>query len=54
MTKEEVKNISAHLANMGIIVRELDSYGLPNCLRITIGTKEEMEATIDSLKNIKL
>ena len=52
MTKEEVKNISAHLANMGIIVRELDSYGLPNCLRITIGTKEEMEATIHALKQI--
>ena len=52
MTEGEVKNISAHLANMGIIVRELDSYGLPNCLRITIGTKEEMEATINALKQI--
>ena len=52
MTEEEVKNICAHLANMGIIVRELDSYGLPNCLRITIGTKKEMEATIDALKQI--
>ena len=52
MTEEEAKNISAHLANMGIIVRELDSYGLPNCLRITIGTKEEMEATIHALKQI--
>jgi histidinol-phosphate aminotransferase len=52
MTEEEVKNISTHLANTGIIVRELDSYGLPNCLRITIGTKEEMEATIHALKQI--
>ena len=52
MTEGEVKNISTHLANMGIIVRELDSYGLPNCLRITIGTKEEMEATIHALKQI--
>ena len=52
MTQEEVKNISSHLANTGIIVRELGSYGLPNCLRITIGTKEEMEATIHSLKHI--
>ena len=52
MTEVEVKNISAHLANMEIIVRELDSYGLPNCLRITIGTKEEMEATIHALKQI--
>ena len=52
MNQEEVKNISSHLASTGIIVRELDSYGLPNCLRITIGTKEEMEATIHSLKQI--
>ena len=52
MTQEEVKNISSQLATTGIIVRELGSYGLPNCLRITIGTKEEMEATIHSLKQI--
>ena len=38
--------------NEGIIIRQLDSYKLPNCLRITIGTREEMEATIQSLKKI--
>ena len=52
MSDEEAKKIFAHLANSGIIVRQLDSYGLPNCLRITIGTKEEMEATINSLKGL--
>ena len=52
MSNEEAKKISAHLANNGIIVRQLDSYGLANCLRITIGTKEEMEATINSLKDL--
>ena len=52
MSEEESKKISAHLADSGIIVRQLDSYGLPNCLRITIGTKEEMEATINSLINL--
>ena len=52
MSNEEAKKISAHLANSGIIVRQLDSYGLANCLRITIGTKEEMEATINSLKDL--
>ena len=49
---KEAKKISAHLANSGIIVRQLDSYGLANCLRITIGTKEEMETTINSLKDL--
>ena len=52
MSDQEAKKIFAHLANSGIIVRQLDSYGLPNCLRITIGTREEMEATINSLKGL--
>ncbi len=44
--------ISTQLTNDGIIIRQLDSYGLPNCLRITIGTQQEMIATIESLKKI--
>ena len=52
ITEDKAKDMSNHLINEGIIVRQLDSYGLPNCLRITIGTKEEMMATIKSLKKI--
>ena len=37
------------LLNNGIVIRQLHSYGLPHCLRITIGTREEMEKTIDIL-----
>ena len=37
------------LLNNGIIVRQLNSYGLSNCLRITIGTKEQMEKTVKTL-----
>ena len=51
-SSEKVKIISAHLTSEGILVRQLDSYGLPNCLRITIGTKSEMEETIKSLKKL--
>jgi histidinol-phosphate aminotransferase len=51
-SKEKVRKISTHLMNEGILVRQLDSYGLSNYLRITIGTKEEMEATIQSLKKL--
>ena len=46
-----VDKIVDHLANDGIIVRRLDSYNLPNFIRISIGTKEEMELAINSLKN---
>lgn len=38
------------LLNNGIIVRQLHSYGLPYCLRITIGTRNEMKKTIEILK----
>ncbi len=51
-SEKKAKEISTHLANEGIIVRQLDSYGLPNCLRITIGKKDEMISTIESLKKI--
>jgi len=51
-SEEKAKKISSHLANEGIIIRQLDSYGLPNCLRITIGTREEMETTIQSLRKL--
>ena len=44
--------ISNHLVNDGIIVRRLNSYNLSNFLRISIGTKEEMKHTINSLKNL--
>ncbi|HEV7370449.1 histidinol-phosphate transaminase [Arenibaculum sp.] len=31
-----------YLKNRGILVRQMGAYGLPDCLRITIGTEEEM------------
>ena len=52
-TEKKAKEISSHLIQSGILVRQLNSYNLPNCLRITIGTKTEMEATINCLKNFK-
>ncbi len=48
---DNIDKITNHLANDGIIIRRLSSYNLPNFLRISIGTKEEMEFVINSLKN---
>ena len=50
-TKKHAKKIANHLLSDGIVIRQLDSYNLPHCLRITIGTKKEMELVIKSLKN---
>ena len=49
---KEAEKISNHLMNDGIIIRRLNSYNLPNFLRISIGTKEEMKYTIESLKKL--
>ena len=42
--------ISEFLLSRGIAVRYLLSYGLENALRITIGTKEELDKTLDTIK----
>jgi len=41
---------NAALNAQGIIPRAVGNYGLPDCLRITIGTDEEMEAVIACLR----
>jgi len=38
-----------HLMSRGIIVRRVDSYGLPKCLRVSIGTEEANHAFISAL-----
>lgn len=47
---EQAQAADQHLRNNGIIVRPVAVYDLAQCLRITIGTDEQNEAVIDSLK----
>ncbi len=44
-----VTDADAFLQSRGILARRVDGYGLPNYLRITLGTDEEMEITLDAL-----
>ncbi len=39
----------AHLRRSGLIVRRVGGYGLPHCLRITVGTEEEVGLVIENL-----
>lgn len=39
----------AHLRDDGILVRKVGSYGLPNCLRITVGTAADNDRVIASI-----
>lgn len=45
----EVPVVNKHLAEHGLIVREVAGYGLPEYLRISIGTTEENGLLIDAL-----
>lgn len=46
----DAKAADAYLKARGIIVRRVAAYGLPDCLRITIGLEDEMRAAVDALK----
>ncbi len=39
----------AYLKSRGILVRAMGGYGLPDCLRVTIGTEEETRSVVDAL-----
>lgn len=43
-TEEEVMRVFDALLNQGIVVRPLRGFGLPHCLRISVGLPEENEA----------
>lgn len=40
-----------HLKSNGILVRQMGAYGLPDCLRISIGTGDELKTLIKALKS---
>ncbi|MEI7710645.1 MAG: histidinol-phosphate transaminase [Rhodospirillales bacterium] len=48
-TVERANAADAFLRGRGIIVRKIGGYGLPHCLRITVGPADEVAAVIDGL-----
>lgn len=49
---DEARNAAAandYLNTKGIIVRPVGGYGLPDCLRITVGTEDQNRAVLDAL-----
>ena len=51
-TPERAEAADAFLRQRGIIVRGVGGYGLPHCLRITVGLPEEVEAVVDGADGI--
>jgi len=47
-TKEAADAADTFLRTNGIIVRKVGGYGLPKCLRVTVGTADEVGAVVDA------
>ena len=45
----DVQAAIAHLNANGIIPRQMGGYGLPDCVRITIGLEDDNEAVVEAL-----
>jgi histidinol-phosphate aminotransferase len=50
-TPDAAEAADAHLRACGLIVRRVGGYGLPHCLRITIGLAEENDLVIEALRD---
>ncbi|WP_223788601.1 histidinol-phosphate transaminase [Marinicella meishanensis] len=44
--------IYQHMLELGVITRPVANYGLPNCLRITIGTEAEMQRLVQVMQQV--
>jgi histidinol-phosphate aminotransferase len=49
----DVNRLYNDLLHRGIIIRPLKAFGLPQCVRITIGTESENSALIQALQSIR-
>ncbi len=54
LSNESVVNeLYSKLLRLGVIIRPLKAFGLPHCIRITIGTQTENERLLETLKNVR-
>ena len=50
--EEEAESFNDNMLHKGIILRHLPGWGLPNCIRVTIGTEEENEYLIKCISKV--
>ncbi|TAK56060.1 MAG: histidinol-phosphate transaminase [Bacteroidetes bacterium] len=50
--EEEVNYIFEQLLRRGVVIRPLKAFGLPHCIRITVGLDEENRILVDALSKI--
>lgn len=49
----EAEAVDDHLKSQGIIVRRVGGYGLPNCLRITVGDEAGCKRVVDGIRSFR-
>ncbi len=52
ITADKCKKVNQFLLDNGVILREMTSYRLPNCLRMTIGNEKENIKVLELLKKV--
>ncbi len=52
-SRAEAQAADAHLKSRGVIVRQVGGYGLPECLRITVGDEAGCHRVIDGLRSFR-
>lgn len=51
-SEEDVNHIYRELLKVGVIIRPLKTFGLPHCMRISVGTQEENDILLAALKKV--
>lgn len=51
-SEEDADHVYQELLKQGIIIRPLKAFGLPHCLRITVGTPNENEMLVKALERV--
>ncbi|MDP4197984.1 MAG: histidinol-phosphate transaminase [Bacteroidota bacterium] len=51
-TEEDAKRLTDELERRGVITRWLGGFGLPDCVRISIGTQQENERAVAAMKEV--
>lgn len=52
-TEKDAAALTQNMLEKGVILRQLSAFGLPHCVRISIGTEEEMNHFKDSFKLVQ-
>ena len=48
------EEVRLFLKDRGVLVRQMGAYGLADCLRITVGTQQDMDAVLDGVRAFQL